>query len=903
MAQPWSPRPDLLQQTIEVLRASHSPNTQTQAAVQEALTKYNASPEFSRYLLCVLVRMPEEAEDTRSVAGIVLKNNFRTMYKDIPPEIRDEVKVHCLQSLGEKSDLIRATVGLLITTISQQGGLREWPILLPTLMECISNPDPAVVQGAFSALQKVCEDSIVEISSLPAEPLKHLLDKLIQFLQHQTAKIRMLALSCLNHFIYGPLQLHFDQFLQNVFKLTHDPDAQVRKNVVQALVGVFEIDAKRMVPYLSALIEYMLVSTADDDEAVAQEACEFWLSLSEEEKALDILLPRLGQLLPVLLKHMRYSDVDIILLKGDEDDANVQDDAQDIRPNVVQSRRRGGGGEDSDDEDDDGALDALSEWSLRKSAAASLDVLSAVYGGEGNQTRADHFFAVLLPALRFMLESQEWECRESGILALGAIAEGCIDGLSPFLPALIPFLIESLRSEKALIRSISCWTISRYAKWILSDCQPVEQGGSGGQLFRVVLDELLKRVLDRNKSVQEAACSALCAIEEESSDSTALIPYLEGILQTFMTAHSSFQKKNMIILYDAIMTLADAVGEALNTPKFVQMLMPPLMDRWRTLDMHDQDGTYLIECLTSVALAIGSGFTPYCEEAHARCVQLIEADIQIERLHVENPENPAPEKAFVVLAVDLLSSITEAIGSPIVVLVARSNMLNLLIHCSQDSDAEVRQSSFALLGDYTKKCFAHIRPFLPQLIPILVKNLDPTYMFVSNNSVWAIGEIAMKLGEEMTQYLPLVLPQLVLLMTSETTDVAQPIQENTGITLGRVGLVCPNEVAAELPKFSVQWCRVLKRFKNNEEKFDAFMGICRVIMLNPQAICENFIFFCVAVCSWDVESLNQENFQLLQPQFYQILQYFKQSTGENWPGFFQQFPEKLRVQLQAMYNL
>lgn len=111
---------------------------------------------------------------------------------------------------------------------------------------------------------------------------------------------------------------------------------------------------------------------------------------------------------------------------------------------------------------------------------------------------------------------------------------------------------------------------------------------------------------------------------------------------------------------------------------------------------------------------------------------------------------------------------------------------------------EVRQSSFALLGDLTKACFIHVKPCIgeplphPQpcvvrcahpertmtnwdvsvlpagqlqelihaglpaypspsppaeFMPILGTNLNPEFISVCNNATWAIGEICMQMGE------------------------------------------------------------------------------------------------------------------------------------------------------------
>ena len=69
-------------------------------------------------------------------------------------------------------------------------------------------------------------------------------------------------------------------------------------------------------------------------------------------------------------------------------------------------------------------------------------------------------------------------------------------------------------------------------------------------------------MLDTNKRVQEAACSAFATLEEEAC--TELLPYLQFILTTFLEAFKKYQHKSLLILYDAIGTLADSVGYHLN---------------------------------------------------------------------------------------------------------------------------------------------------------------------------------------------------------------------------------------------------------------------------------------------------------------------------------------------------
>ena len=384
---------------------------------------------------------------------------------------------------------------------------------------------------------------------------------------------------------------------------------------------LLEVRLDRLVPQMNNIIDYMLQRTQDQDEGVALEACEFWLSLAEQPICKEVLQPHLDKLVPVLVRGMKYSEIDIILLRGDvdENDENVPDREEDVKPRFHRSRSHHNTNIDNMDDDEDDGLDddsSLSDWNLRKCSAAALDVLANVFLTE--------LLPVLLPILKETLFHSEWEIKESGILALGAIAEGCMSGMIPHLAELVPFLITCLSEKKALVRSITCWTLSRYSHWVVQ--QPHEQ------YLKPLMSELLKRILDSNKRVQEAACSAFATLEEEAC--TELVPYLGFIIETLVFAFHKYQHKNLLILYDAIGTLADSVGHHLNKPEYINLLMPPLIQKWNVLKDDDKDLFPLLECLSSVATALQEGFLPYCEPVYKRCVSLVEQTLnQVEKEH------------------------------------------------------------------------------------------------------------------------------------------------------------------------------------------------------------------------------------------------------------------------------
>ncbi|XP_011498759.1 PREDICTED: transportin-1 [Ceratosolen solmsi marchali] len=898
MKMAWQPQEEGLRQILTLLKESQSSNTEIQRAVHQKLDELNKFPDFNNYLIFVLTKLTSEDETTRSLSGLILKNNVKAHFNKFHPEVTEFIKQGCLSAVRDPSPLIRATVGIVITTITSKGDLASWPELLPALCQMLDSQDQNVCEGAFSALQKICEDSSEQLEAdIVSHPLNVLIPKFLQFFRHSSPKIRSHAIACVNQFIVHratALMMHIDCFLENLFYLTTDDNPEVRKNVCRALVMLLEVRMDILLCHMHNIIEYMLMRTQDSNDGVALEACEFWLSLAEQSLCREVLVSHLPRLVPVLVKGMKYSQLDIVLLKADvEEDEMIPDREEDIRPRFHKSKTHhsnssmmkhideNGSYDDKDlDSEDGGDYDSsLSDWNLRKCSAAALDMLAGVF--------KEDLLPVLVPILKETLFHQEWVIKESGILALGAIAEGCMSGMLPHLSEIIPYLINCLSDKKALVRSITCWTLSRYAHWVCA--QPHDT------YLKPLMTELLKRVLDGNKRVQEAACSAFATLEEEAC--TELVPYLGFILETLVFAFSKYQHKNLLILYDAIGTLADSVGRHLNKPDYINLLMPPLINKWNVLKDEDKDLFPLLECLSSVASALQSGFLPYCEPVYRRCVSLVEQTLNRHLAYTQNPDHfEPPDKDFMIVALDLLSGLAEGLNGHMECLVENSNVMQLLYQCMQDHLPEVRQSSFALLGDLTKACFQHVLPCIPDFMPILNQNLNPEYISVCNNAAWAIGEISIKLGPDTSSYSLLVLSQLIEIINKPNTP--KTLMENTAITIGRLGYVCPHDVAPMLQQFVRQWCISLRNIRDNEEKDSAFRGMCQMIAVNPGGVVQDFIFFCDAVASWVTPRDD------LKDMFQKILHGFKNQVGpENWRRFSDQFPAQLRERLQNMYGV
>jgi transportin-1 len=120
-----------------------------------------------------------------------------------------------------------------------------------------------------------------------------------------------------------------------------------------------------------------------------------------------------------------------------------------------------------------------------------------------------------------------------------------------------------------------------------------------------------------------------------------------------------------------------------------------------------------------------------------------------------------------IVALDLLSGLTQGLGAQIIPLVEASQppLLQLLAVCLkvspsptarprltrlQHPDPPVRQSGYALVGDMAISCFSVLRPVIPQIMPELIEQImpEPKMEFVSacNNAAWSVGEVALHYG-------------------------------------------------------------------------------------------------------------------------------------------------------------
>uniref|UniRef100_A0A0K0EX44 Transportin-1 n=1 Tax=Strongyloides venezuelensis TaxID=75913 RepID=A0A0K0EX44_STRVS len=901
----WVPVPNELEQVLTLLNQTHSGSNEVQKDVREQLEKLSQHPQFSLYLAYILSNMKALDDASRSVSGLILKNIIKNNWIQLPDNIKIYIKEKCCETISDSSPLIRAIIGILITTIYTKEKV-SWNEIIYYLIKLLDSNEYTVLDGALGALQKICEDSAFDMEEQHVEKL---MLPVLRFFKHDVAKLRSMSLNIINNFLLFNNNIftkYFNEFIESVFQLANDQDPEVLKQLCRCLALTSGTFFDKILPQMDNIMNFMIHKTKEQNEEIAMEACEFWLTLADHaEQGQNVLTPILPQLLPVLLGCMRYTQQDIILLKGDiEDDSKIPDKEEDIKPRFHRAKTHGFQSQENENQmisdiekssgitssnnqknedesmsDDDNFDEDDIDWNLRKCAAATLDVITGIFG--------DNCLPIILPLLKDLLFHKNWEYRESGILCLGAIAEGCLTGIIPYLNELFPYLIESLDNEKALIRSITCWSLSRYSQYICQD--------TSSQAFLLLLKGLLSRMLDSNKSVQRAACSAFAILEEESGKS--VVPYLNEIIDTMHKCFNLYQTKNLLILYDAIGTLADAIEEDLKNDYFINVIMPILMSKWSSVDDCNRELFPLLECMSSVANALHESFTPFSEPIFDRCVKLIHLSLNnLQGSGNCDSSSNYFDKEFIIVSLDLLSELTEALGLHVKPLLSKYDIIHILARCSVDSNDEVKQSAFAFLGDVAKNCPQLIEHQCHQFVKILISNFTEKNTSLVNNAIWAFGVITSILKEQIDTYVHIVVPIMVAILNY--TKVDKTVMENTAIALGRLGIYSPQKIAPHLPQFIRPWCLALRIVKDNDEKTAAFEGLICMIHCYPNGILSDFIFFCDAVCSFDTPPEN------LRSQISTILKCFRMQVGDIfWGQFFNYCPPCLQQKLSQLYDV
>ncbi|KAL1429477.1 hypothetical protein MTO96_016109 [Rhipicephalus appendiculatus] len=811
----WEPQKQRLRHIMYQLRASLSDDQTTRLKAWKKVKEMGKCADFNNYLVFIFTEMNIQYEDSPTNGMVALKNNASA-----PPGLFPRCVI-----VNDLIDVITAALGFFITTHSEIK-LTRWPELLPRLGELLDFQDDRICEGAFGALHKICRNYANEMNANDrTDQLTVLLPKCLPFFQHGNPRVRYDAITFMSLLFLNrtrAMMVHADTFVTSLLRLGFDRDGEVQKAMLRALAILLEYHIECLAPHMYSIVEYVMIRMQDRNEDIALEARAIVAFLAKPI-CKEALTPHFSNLVHILVEGTKYCDSDIERLKEE----------------VPSTFRRPGSTSKGRDAVNSGLLVSETKApvdiifylrNMRSRSAFALEAISMVFNEE--------LLSLLLPMLKQMLKDKDWVIRESAIFVLGVVAEGCMEDMHPHLPDLISsFLLVPIRSERAAVRSATCWTLSRYYPWVLRNPQHL--------YFRRLVRQLLKWVLDDDEMVQEVACNALMTLEECAK--TSIVPYVDSILNTLYSAFFKYRRSRFYMLYNAIEILADSVGSEIIRSEFRTSYIRLLTDERDEMTDCRINLFFLLRCLGSVATALKSDFLPFHAAVADRCLRIAYLGRQGTFARaIRLRYSKTPKKPLTIVALEALGGLAEGVGRSMEPFVLKSGIYNLMVECASDPVPEVRQATFYLLEHFTKTCPNRLSS--KSFLPLLVENLNPEITPLCNNATCAIRELTLTSGTDVEPHLFMIRHKLVQILDSPETS--ESLRVSTAIAIAYLCYAFRDKMAPMKHEFLTPCSSTLVNISDTKVKDFALRALFKMVHAKPCGLLQSFIDFLGAIIHW-----------------------------------------------------
>jgi transportin-1 len=447
-------------------------------------------------------------------------------------------------------------------------------------------------------------------------------------------------------------------------------------------------------------------------------------------------------------------------------------------------------------------------WTLRKCCSKMLDKLSYIYSIQ--------VISILIPYLEVDLMSKDWITKERSILTLGAVGQGSYQYLKVTLEPIIKYLISELSNSNKFVRSIACWTLSRFTDHIFDNL-----GSVGDVLFLKYLEMVLKLFNDKESIVQEASMTSFMIMINSRKE--RLRQYLEEIFQICNESLSLHTGNSLLTLYDCICLLAEQYENEFKNLKGSQTLIINIFTKWHFLassktkfENYKVEDIQIYEVIIYLIKVSSESISLYCKEILMYSFKII----------YENVKEPD----LVIKCSNIISSICISFPELIQQFDSKQNICTLILLLIEHykHDKQVKQFLYPLIADISRVDYTILNIEIEQINEFLISDmtlpenekLDKETISLCNNSCWAIGVILITYREEVQKPIPLILEKNIKILSRP--KLKKSLAQNVSICIGRIGLVRPEYVANYLEFFIKQFSLSLKATSNSQEKEEAF---------------------------------------------------------------------------------
>ncbi len=746
---------------------------------------------------------PSQSIDIRLYAGNILKVQIESNNPGLDYDSINYIKNNLLTYYYDREIPIKKEISNIIISFITIYGLNTWPEILNILSQNLDKKD--YIENTAQILNLIIEDSRDVLESGFSSYLNEIIDKIIFALQSSKSnQINKIFLNILSTLFESCPNIMFEkmrEFIPILKKLSYSQDQNILSKIEKIWYIVIHLDKVYVNQYFEDLFSFFLKNLSEknyDQSFVAAQFFIYLISTEEDflkdEKIKETLKQKLQELLPIVINNMVLSDKDINYLDnkfqnelvirsitnssntsnvtnsggGSEGTgsgtSNTNSNGTNSNSNSNSNNGSGNGSSGSNSGSNSGSSFTSENSSsndynpfstLRKCCSRILDNISFIYPQET--------FNVIRPILENELQSNEDLIKERSILALGAVAQGCYQQVINHLSILIPFLLRELQHPDKYVRAITCWTLSRYIKYILID----NYSDNKDDLFKEFLTEILKKLLDKESIVREAAETTF---QEIIFCKKSLVePYLFDVLKVITSVFDKYTGSNLLSIYDTLLVIMDYYGDIFLNQSFVEEIIKCLVQKWYDLVKSNDVLTLpsFFEVVISLIRVSGNFLINYCDYFLTGCLKIIEINVNELRntnYSVINIENELLSKSL-----DMISSLTQKFPSYIKTSPIKKNIIEFLFEMIKVKDLNIKNYVIILFGDMIKVnhellskeyniLFETLIPLL-ELIPNKGEK-DTDKLSVCNNSIWTIGLLSLYFPQESTKYIDKIFVKL-----------------------------------------------------------------------------------------------------------------------------------------------
>ncbi|KAI0971956.1 armadillo-type protein [Xylaria arbuscula] len=721
-----------------VLSNSLSADAATRTGAEQQLSQA-AEHNFPLYLATLVQSLADENAEAqiRVAAGLALKNSFTARefaraqelqakwLQQTDQETKNRVKALALQTLSSNnSQAGNAAAQVIASVASLELPRDQWPELMGTLVQNVSNGAPHQKQASLTCIGYICDSQDAELRTALIAHSNAILTAVVQGARKEETnqEIRLSAIYALGdslEFVGNNFKHEGERnyIMQVVCEATQADDSRIQQAAFGCLNRIMGLYYENMRFYMEkALFGLTILGMKNEDEDVAKLAVEFWSTVCEEE------------------------------INIEEDNSQV-DNTEQMRP--FYNFARVATGEVVPQllllltrQDEDAADD---EYNLARAAYQCLQLYAQAVGPN-----------IVPPVLQFVeqhLRSEDWHYREAAVAAFGAIMEGPEEKtLEPIVKQALPILISMMEDSSIFVKDSTAYALGRITEACSDSIDP-----------NTHLDPLIRSLFAgvHDSKMAASCCWALINLADRFSGdfeatSNPITPHFNQSVQTLLEVTSQAGAETTVRTTSYEVLSAFVQHAATDSFPAIAQLSDVIIKRLEeTIPLQSQvvsieDRIALEEMQTSLSTVLQAIIQRLEKEIAPQGDRIMQVDLQI--LNTVAPKSSVPEAVFATIS-GLANAMEEDFFK---YMEAFSPFLNNAL--ANQEEPSVCSMAIGLVSDITRSMGERSQPYCDNFMNHLLNNLRSAAL--SNQFKPAIlqcfGDIASAIGGHFETYLSVV---------------------------------------------------------------------------------------------------------------------------------------------------